>query len=121
MSRFFSLKIEGASKSFDVVSEIFKYVPVDDNLDWEYTIDEDISTIENPLEYLVELLTDKLPQLIQLGFKKENISLWYLYEYDIQCNMEFSSDLLFKIAKLGIDFCISCWEKGSFISLGENE
>lgn len=117
MSKYFSIRIRNTHEVFDTVSEVFSYVPKDKNADWELIIEEKMNDIDDPLGYLVMLLTDKLSQLDQIGISKEYISLWYLYEYEDQCNMEFSSELLNRIGSLGIDFCISCWEKNNIITL----
>ena len=46
-----------------------------------------------------------------LGISSDYISIWMLYEYDQQCNMEFTPDEMKVMGELGITFCISCWAK----------
>ncbi len=43
--------------------------------------------------------------------EESNISLSISYEYDAQCNMEFSSDELKRLGDNGITLCVSCWQK----------
>lgn len=40
------------------------------------------------------------------------ISIWRYYEYDEQCNFEFSPQELKRMGDNGITFCISCWDTG---------
>ena len=52
-----------------------------------------------------------IADLERLGISSDYISIWMLYEYDQQCNMEFTPDEMKAIGDLGITFCISCWAK----------
>jgi hypothetical protein len=45
-----------------------------------------------------------------LGISNDDLSIWYLYEYDEQCNMEFHPRQLKKFGELDIVLCISCWQ-----------
>ncbi|MBB5031350.1 hypothetical protein [Prosthecobacter vanneervenii] len=38
------------------------------------------------------------------------ISLWVLYEYDQQCNLEFSPEDLNRLAASKAVLCVSCWQ-----------
>jgi hypothetical protein len=44
---------------------------------------------------------------------ESNIALFINYEYDEQCNMEFSIDELKKLVDYEIVLCISCWQNNS--------
>jgi hypothetical protein len=48
--------------------------------------------------------------LVQHGFDFDEVSIWYLYEYSGQCNMEFEPQDLKRLGNLGVRLCISCWE-----------
>ena len=63
------------------------------------------------ISFFSSMLKDNFKNLRTFGIKKEDITIWLLYEYDQQCNMEFSKHQLKKLASLGITFCISCWQK----------
>ena len=57
----------------------------------------------------IKLLEGKYDALEKIGITRDMISIWYLYEYDQQCNMEFSPETMKKLADNGITLCISCW------------
>ena len=78
---------------------------------WELVIEEDSPNFVNALSIFIELISTNIVKLNQSGIKAEEISFWYLYEYDQQCNMEFSPEITRQIGNLGIMLCISCWEK----------
>jgi hypothetical protein len=45
------------------------------------------------------------------GISTDDITIWYMYEYKQQCNMEFWPNITKRIGELGIVLCITCWEK----------
>lgn len=47
--------------------------------------------------------------LKEIGIDRDMISVWYLYKYDEQCNMEFSPERMKRLGDNGITLCISCW------------
>jgi hypothetical protein len=63
------------------------------------------------IDYFLSVLEGKYEQLEQIGIARDDIVIWMLYEYDGQCNMEFSPDELKRLGERGIRLCISCWEK----------
>ena len=75
--------------------------------DWGIEI---IQSGENFSEILV-LLECKYEKLESIGISRENISIWILYEYEGQCNMEYDPESMKKLGESGILLCISCWEK----------
>jgi len=62
-------------------------------------------------DYFLSILNGKDAELKVLNISTDNISIWVLYEYEGQCNLEFNSTELKKIGDAGISLCISCWEK----------
>ena len=56
-------------------------------------------------------------QINWLKKNTQNISIWCLYEYDEQCNMEFQPNELKRLGDAGITLCISCWRRGDNIEL----
>ncbi len=61
------------------------------------------------INYFLDILEGKYELLESIDISKENISLWFLYEFDNQCNMEFLPSDLKRIGDNGIGLCISCW------------
>ena len=83
-----------------------------DETQWIYTIG--IGVEDDWIDFIdifYKSLKGKFEILESVGIKKEDITIWYYYEYEQQCNMEFSPKNLAKLGELGITFCISCWEK----------
>ena len=58
----------------------------------------------------LDILEGKYEQLECIGISKKDISIWLLYEYEEQCNMEFLPVDLKRLGISGISLCISCWE-----------
>mgnify|MGYP001806443121 FL=1 len=62
------------------------------------------------IQKLVSILENKYEQLNKIGIKRSDISIWYLYAYNGQCNMEFLPEDMLLLGKEGISFCVSCWD-----------
>lgn len=85
---------------------------------WELEkIENEIDPYIDYIGFFLDLLENKLDALEIIGVKKEDITIWLLYEYDDQCNLEFTPNQMKRIGDNGITFCISCWETGGYISL----
>ncbi|MDH8702594.1 hypothetical protein M2138_001962 [Dysgonomonadaceae bacterium PH5-43] len=61
------------------------------------------------INYFLDILNGKFMELESIGIQRDNISIWFLYQYENQCNMEFKSKDLKRLGENGIDLCISCW------------
>ncbi len=59
----------------------------------------------------LDILESKYPDLEKLNIDRDDISIWMLYEYNHQCNMEFNPQRMKRIGESGITLCISCWQK----------
>jgi len=57
-------------------------------------------------------LEGKYEKLQELGVGNDNITVWLIYGYNNQCNMEFEQNILERLGKRGIKLCISCYEAG---------
>ncbi len=120
MKYIYSLKIHLNNKeNKDKITNILKVSPtaLDDSL-WELKLvqNESDSYIDFINHYL-DILENKYDLLKSIDINREDISIWMLYEYDNQCNMEFLPSQLLRIGEHGITLCISCWETGSIIKL----
>jgi hypothetical protein len=78
---------------------------------WAWILDEKSPHFPGALIYFADFITANLHTLKNAEISMDDITLWYLYEYVGQCNMEFGPDITKKIGELGVVFCISCWEK----------
>ncbi|MCL1943924.1 MAG: hypothetical protein FWF54_10310 [Candidatus Azobacteroides sp.] len=63
------------------------------------------------IDYFLSLLRGKYEKLEKIGVTRDSISIWMLYEYEGQCNMEFLPEDMYNLGKEGIVLCVSCWEK----------
>jgi hypothetical protein len=62
------------------------------------------------IDYFLSILEGKYDQLEEIGVTRDNITVWFVYYYDSQCNMEFSPKEMYNLGKEGITFCISCYD-----------
>ena len=62
---------------------------------------EEIAWLLNLAEKNRHLLEDS-------GVDYSESQIWMIYLYEKQCNMEFDANLLERMGKLGLKFCISC-------------
>ena len=65
----------------------------------------------NFADYFLSILIGKESELKDINISIDDISIWVLYEFQDQCNLEFNSTDLKKIGNAGVSLCISCWEK----------
>ena len=79
--------------------------------DWGIEIIQSDENFSGILIYFLSLLEGKYEKLESIGISREDISIWVLYEYEGQCNMEYDPVSMKKIGENGIVLCISCWEK----------
>jgi hypothetical protein len=94
--------------------EVKKYAPedcIEYNSKGEITyMPENYVQPINYLHQLLLLLKGKYEQLKEIGVERKDISIWMLYAYDGQCNMEFAPEDMYALGKEGIALCISCWD-----------
>lgn len=110
--KYYSLRIQNSNRS-----DTRKI----DNILWVNSCREDFwmyEIIEKPDEDYIDffkitesILDWKLQQLKKIWYWKGEISLWVLYWYRNQCNLEFTPDQLKFISQNNIALCISCWEE----------
>ena len=84
--------------------------------DWGIEIIQSDENFSGILVYFLSLLEGKYEKLESIGISREDISIWVLYEYEGQCNMEYDPVSMKKIGENVIVLCISCWEKEGELS-----
>ena len=84
--------------------------------DWGIEIIQSDENFSGILVNFLSLLEGKYEKLESIGISREDISIWVLYEYEGQCNMEYDPVSMKKIGENGIVLCISCWEKEGELS-----
>jgi len=109
----YELKINTEEIFYENVSSIVELQPVSYKYGWLYEI-----VFEEQKEYydiiakLLDSLEGKHERLQELGIKNSDISIWLIYGYNNQCNMEFNPTTLERLGKRGITLCISCYKAG---------
>ena len=97
MKTFYQLQITfiANGNTFNAISEITGLQPLEhDNSKVPDTWKHEVVQSENDpyfdfINVFVNHLETNRAQLHELGIRNENVSLWLVYEYDGQCNMEF--------------------------------
>ncbi|HRG39423.1 MAG TPA: hypothetical protein PK289_12900 [Bacteroidia bacterium] len=110
MSSVYKLQVDVSIEKQDLLNRVLGFPDSTDPY-WEIVIEENSERFDCAIEFLLGLLENNYSTLIRGGIYGENISLWFLYEYDQQCNMEFNPDHLKRLGTLGITLCVSCWQK----------
>ncbi|MEA4976921.1 MAG: hypothetical protein VB046_14410 [Paludibacter sp.] len=109
--KFYSLRIDSKNEH-KLIDELLS-VRSNYNFDGSWGIElveEDDDAYIPFIDYFLSLLEGKYLKLKKIGIEKNDISIWMLYAYHGQCNMEISPDDMLKLGKAGITLCISCWE-----------
>ena len=111
MGSFYRLLIMCENDKKIKIDEILGVSKNNVEIGWELIIEETSILFNQALNYLAELIESNLGSLRSAGISSEMVTVWYMYEYEQQCNMEFHPDIMKKLGDLDIVLCISCWEK----------
>lgn len=113
MRDFWSLQIKCEDSLGDAVTAILGVKPSMKYVGWglEKIIGEEDPYV-NYIEYFLDLLEGNYEKLSLIGVERSDITIWLLYEYDQQCNMEFHPENMKRMGENGIVLCVSCWQKG---------
>jgi hypothetical protein len=105
-------QLQIATKSILDVSHVLGLESEDNTAYWSTSITcSDDKEYINFIDHFRKLLEGKLKKLSYFLEGPDPITIWILYEYENQCNMEFSLKDLQDFEKMGAGLCISCWEK----------
>jgi len=115
----YSLRIHTPPRNFKKLNELLNVVGVQ-NHGWTYQIieRENDKAFDFITEFL-EILKGKELDLLELGIAPGEIEFWMFYEYEGQCNMEFSPHQMKMIGEKGFSLCISCYESGAIVETRE--
>jgi hypothetical protein len=111
MSSFYLLRINTTKEVGVKLSSEFKHSSVNLEPYLELEIKDDSVLFNTAINYFIDLIEKHEELLAHLGVNGEDITLWYLYEYEEQCNMEFEPNDLKRMGDNNIALCISCWKK----------
>ncbi len=111
MRRFYSLRLDKENINANVISNLLNLENNNNNSYWEHEIIElDLDDGFEFIDYFCNTIETNIESLKFIDISPSDFSIWFLYEYESQCNMEFNSDQMLRLGKLGISLCISCWE-----------
>jgi hypothetical protein len=88
MTYYYSLRIGASDEQVEDINGILgvksNYPP-----DWGLKlIERENDEIIHFIDYFLSILNGKYEQLERIGITRDDISVWMLYEYDNECNME---------------------------------
>jgi hypothetical protein len=127
MKYFYRLQIQfdASIETHERLSEIFNVRSTDNYYEnkipseWNYqTVKNEDDSAFDFVSVFMDIIDPHYDLLAQLGIQQSDITFWLLYEYENQCNMEFSPQQLRRLGDGGISLCISCWEKDSHMTIG---
>lgn len=103
------LRVAGAAPA--EVAKVLGRASSDDVGDWNLVLEERRDDPPTPfLDVFFGLLDGHFASLERIGVSRNDITVWLLYEYDEQCNLEFSAADMKRLGDAGISLCISCWQ-----------
>lgn len=110
MKYYFSLRINARQDQIDKITEIIGVKPNYPQVSWGYKINTKNNYYMSFVDRLLNMLNNKYEKLKNIGIETDDISIWMIYEYDEQCNMEFNPKDLKRLGENGITLCVSCYE-----------
>ena len=106
------LRIEGATR--ERVARVLRKPSSAESGHWAFELEESSTDPPTPfVDVFLGLIGDKFGFLESIGVTRDDITIWLLYEYDQQCNLEFSATDLKHVGEAGIALCVSCWQSTS--------
>jgi hypothetical protein len=105
----FQLRINVDEKYYKNISSIIGHELTNYKYGWFYEIIfEDLKEYYCIISKFLDLLEGKYDELLKYNIKREDITIWIIFQYENQCNMEFNPNLLKRLRNNGITLCISC-------------
>lgn len=93
-----------------IINNLINMNDISKNEYWSMDFDLNENKINDILDDLYVKILSAETLLKNNGIEISDFTLYLLIEYEQQCNLEFTSDLLLKISRLKMAFCISCWQ-----------
>lgn len=110
---FYSLRINAEESKYERVSEILSTRPQNLSKGWIFEVENSKEQYFDFINNFLDILENNYEKLNNIGVHKEDISIWLIYEYNDQCNLEFLPADMERLGKNGISLCVSCYEGGS--------
>lgn len=118
--KYYRLDISSDSKTYPLISEILGVTPLEfdttsENYNlWCYGVEENEEDETPYLDFInlfLDILEPKFTELQNIGIQREDITIWKIYVYDMQCAMEFTPQEMKRLGENGITLCIDCFQK----------
>jgi hypothetical protein len=120
MAYYYSLRIDAPIEKYKEIDSILGVKSNYPQAGWGLKlIEEDDDESIFFIKYFLSILDGKYEKLEKIGVKRKDITIWMLYAYDSQCNMEFSPEDMYNIGKENITLCVSCWDTHDYSESGE--
>jgi hypothetical protein len=110
-------------ETYNKITNILGWTPFenerDKRSDYRYSVwSYEVETSDNDpyfdfINVFLDRLEPKFIDLEKLGIKKEDITIWLLYEYDQQCGLELSPSNMKRLGNNEISLCIDCWQNSA--------
>ncbi len=110
MKYYFSLRIDSKPEQNDEISNILGVKSNLENVPWGYKLNVENQGYVNFIDIFLKVLNGNYDALEKIGVERDDISIWVIYEYEGQCNLEFSPLEMKNLGENGITLCISCYE-----------
>jgi hypothetical protein len=111
----YSLRINTKEEKYNLVSEILDVSPLDLSRGWILEVENITEKFIDFINQFLDILERKYELLSEIGVLREDISIWMLYGYNNQCNLEFRPQDLKRLGINNISLCISCYEAGNLM------
>ncbi len=91
------------------ITNLLRIKPTCTDYGWEISATDSEIKFLSFLNKFAKKNKQNIKELENIGVHKKDITIWYYYEYNSQCNIEFIPEEIKLIAELGFSLCISCW------------
>jgi hypothetical protein len=107
---YFSLRINASEDKYKIISKILNIKPVDLYRGWMYEIEISQEQHYDFINVFMDILEGHYEELANIGIFRKAISIWMIYEYNQQCNLEFLPKDMKRLGDNEITLCISCYD-----------
>lgn len=104
---YYSLRVN--TKDIKSVEEILGIQSISNDIWIHELIQKEDNEYIDCIDIFSKILIDNLILLEERWIRKEDISIWLLYNFEDQCNLEFSVEQIKKVSELGLWLNISCY------------
>jgi len=111
MKYFYSLRIDCEESNIAIINDILQVESNYHEVGWGLEIIQDGK--EDYVDFInnfLDILESKYDSLREIEIPRSRISIWLIYEYQDQCNLEFAPEDLKRLGNNEISLCISCYE-----------